>query len=238
MSYAFIGDVHSQSEPLSKSLGYCEKHGLRPILLGDLFDTHCQTSDSAGVYHLVRKAEKILDAVILQSNHQKLLINLAEGDKVPIRKCLSRTVMDFVKSDICVKDVAKWLKSLPYAVRVRDNGIEYRMAHAEIPETVKFPHEPDFWTFHDPTPEEERLLLWGKSYSLPDSKRFWWRNNKKKRDWVQVCGHYHKVVNTNRTIVLDAGCGGKSRAWYDDRPPELLLFDTSKRCIVRIPALS
>jgi hypothetical protein len=237
MSYAFIGDVHSQSKPLRKALEYCRTRSLRPILLGDLFDTQCKVSDSFGVYTLVRRAQDDLNAVVLQSNHQKLLIRLAEGKKVPLRKCLSATVNDFRLKGLCIQKVSQWLKTFPYAVRLRDRGVEYRLAHAEIPSSVTFPKKPDFWEFFNPSLEEEKLLLWGKSYSLPDSKRFWWKN-KETRNWVQVAGHYHRVVNTNDSLVLDGGCGGMTRAWYDERPPKLLLYDTSRKKIVDFLALS
>jgi len=234
MGYAFIGDVHSQSEPLRKALDYCKENELHPILLGDLFDTQCEASDSYGVYSLVKGAQEELRAVVLQSNHHKLLIRLAEGKKTPLRKCLATTVNDFRRSGVCIQEVVSWLRSFPYAVRLRDRGVEYRLAHAEIPSTIDFPETPDFWTFHDPSPEQEKLLLWGRDYTLPESERFWWRR-KSNRSWVQVSGHYHRVVHAKKSIVLDAGCGGKTRAWYDERPPKLLLFDTRLETVVSIP---
>lgn len=235
MNYAIIGDIHSQSAPLYRALEFCYNRDLTPILLGDLFDSQCSVSDSAGVYAAARAAQRDLGAVILQSNHQFLLQQLAQRKPIPLKKDIARTIQDFNEAGVCIQEVAQWLDSFPYVVVFQDSqGLEYRLCHAELPESITVPSYEEMWRFYNPSPEELRLLLWGKEYSRPDKERFWWlaRAN---RDWVAVAGHYHKVVKRNMSLVLDAGCGGKTRAWYDDRPPELLLYDVESRNMVHFP---
>lgn len=234
--FAIIGDVHSQSYPLRLALEHCEKNSLRPILLGDLFDSQCEVSDSTGVYQLVTSAQKELGAIVLRSNHQNLLEGLARKEDVSLKKDLARTVLDFQRAGICLREVGEWLESFPYMVVFRgSSGLEYRIAHAEIPDSISVPNTyQETWQFYDPSPEQLRLLLWGKPYSVPDKERFWW-HSREERNWVAVAGHYHKVYNKNRALVLDAGCGGKTRSWYDKRLPELLLYVVDEKEIVSFP---
>lgn len=231
--FAIIGDVHSQSSPLARALQYCYERNLRPILLGDLFDSQCHISDSAEVYRLVRRVQRDLGAIVLRSNHQHFLEKWARGEEAPLKKDLSRTVYDFHEAGVCIKDVGRWLETFPYFVAFRDSrGLEYRLAHAEIPSTVQPPANYEgVWEFYDPTPEETSLLLWGKPYTLPERKRFWWMQ-KSNRDWVAVSGHYHRTVFKSRSLVLDAGCGGNTRSWFDRRPPELLLYEVERREVI------
>ena len=70
MGYAIIGDVHSDAIKLEKAFNYAQEHNLKIILLGDLFDSRCDYSDSIGVYELVKNSS----AIVLQSNHQEKLI--------------------------------------------------------------------------------------------------------------------------------------------------------------------
>lgn len=234
--FAIIGDVHSQSLPLARALQYCYERNLRPILLGDLFDSQCEVSNSAEVYRLVKRVQKDLGAIVLRSNHQDLLERLARKENVPLKKDIARTVLDFQKAGICLREVGNWLETFPYIVAFRDStGQEYRVAHAEIPDSIRVPDNyEDVWEFHTPTPSEATLLLWGKPYSLPDKERFWWWKSAQ-RDWIAVAGHYHKTVNKNNSLVLDAGCGGRTRSWFDKRPPELLLYDVERKETVSFP---
>lgn len=237
--FAFIGDVHSQSKPLEAALDYCFHQGLTPILLGDLFDSLCSVSDSAGVYNAVRDAQKSLGAIVLQSNHQFILQRLAERKEVPLKKDLARTFADFAEAGVCIQDVYQWLEKFPYAIAFRDSrGKEYRVCHAEFPKSVEVPENYlGVWEFYDPTPEEIRLLLWGKPYSVPERDRFWWlARNETPREWVAVAGHYHKTIFKKQSLVLDAGCGGVTRSWFDKRSPELLLFDVEREECVAFPA--
>jgi hypothetical protein len=235
--YAFIGDVHSQARPLEDALNYCHANSLAPILLGDLFDSQTKTSDSPAVYSLVKKAQEQLGAVILRSNHQFLMEGLVEDRGLKLKKDVCRSLLEFRSEGICIQEVAEWLRTFPYVIAFRDSqGLEYRAAHAQIPNTIEVPAYESFWEYHNPTPSEIKLLLWGEDYSLPDRERFRWMRDKN-RDWVAVAGHYHKVVRTAKTLVLDGGCGGSTRSWHDKRDPELLLYDVESKLLKSFNAL-
>jgi DNA integrity scanning protein DisA with diadenylate cyclase activity len=75
MGYAIIGDVHSDAKKLKRALDYAKEHELKVILLGDLFDSRCDYSDSVKVYELVKNS----GAIVLQSNHQEKLIRYLKG---------------------------------------------------------------------------------------------------------------------------------------------------------------
>jgi hypothetical protein len=106
------------------------------------------------------------------------------------------------------------------------------VAHAEIPETIYPPATYEgIWKFYDPEDWERDLLLWGQPYTAPDKERFWWLHPTD-RNWVQVAGHYHKFVKKNMSLVLDGGCGGKTRSWFDKRLPLLLLYNVDQQEVV------
>ena len=234
--YVIIGDVHSQAFPLKNALDYCYDNNLTPIILGDLFDSQCKISESVSVYNLVRKSQRDLGAIVLRSNHHHLLENLARKENVTLKKDLCRTVREFQEAGVCLTKVGEWLETFPYVFAFRDShGQEYRVAHAEIPASVEVPNFEQTWMYFHPTEQELQCLLWGADYSLSDRERFWWLGEPE-REWVAVAGHYHKVVNDGRSLVLDAGCGGKTRAWYDKRPPALLLYDVEAQSLIEFPA--
>lgn len=239
--YAFVGDIHSQVEPLLGVLGYCSKRSITPIFLGDVFNSKTEESDSAGVYHILREAESLLGAVVLRSNHQEVLEKYwltPKGVRAQPKKAIYRTICEFENSTVREEEVLSWLQSLPYAVSlVCENGKEYRACHAELPGSVPFPRNPKgVYKVYSASDEEKKLMMWGKPYSLPNFQRFWWFK-RRSEPWVRVSGHYHKVVVTEDSLVLDGGCGENCRSWGDLREPTLVLFDVERKTLVHFPSL-
>lgn len=141
-NFALIGDVHSQSSSLYSALTYCDENNLCPIFLGDIFDSRCDTSDSVGVYRMVREAEVNLNAIVLQSNHQNKFIRWLKGNKILPNHGLERTIEDFLIGNYVAittahvekEELLEWLTNLPYGVVFRDKDLlEYRAAHAYFP---------------------------------------------------------------------------------------------------------
>lgn len=239
--YAFVGDIHSQSEPLLGAITYCYDEGVTPIFLGDIFNSKTDQSNSLMVYEILRDAESRLGAVVLRSNHQEVLEkywSTPKEERTQLKKAAYRTICEFEQSGVPEREILSWLESHPYAVSlVSDQGKEYRACHAELPESLPFPENPKgVHKVYSASEEQKRLMMWGKSYSLSNFQRFWWL---KKRDnpWVQVCGHYHKIVATKNSLVLDAGCGESTRSWDDLREPTLVLFDVERSSLVHFPSL-
>jgi len=96
MNYVLIGDIHSQADKLEKALSFIHQNiqNSRVIFLGDIFDSKNDYSDSHLVYKLVREAEKSLNAITIQSNHQDKLVRYLRGDSVELNNGLDKTVED------------------------------------------------------------------------------------------------------------------------------------------------
>lgn len=155
-NWAIIGDVHSQSDKLTSALEYCTEHKLRPLLLGDIFDSQCSTSNSTEVYQLLINAQKNLNAVVLQSNHQNKLIRFLQGNPVNQNHGLPKTITEFNFSDITSEELLQWLLNMPYVVIFKDSsGNEYRAAHAYVPSRISDiieelnPNPTDYIEFHE-----------------------------------------------------------------------------------------
>jgi len=110
--YALIGDIHSQYRPLQQSLSYCQSEDLIPIILGDVFDSRCENSESVEVYHLLRQAQLDMGAIVLRSNHQDKLERFMRGNNVRMSPELRRTLDDFIDSDVSASELLSWLESL------------------------------------------------------------------------------------------------------------------------------
>ena len=55
MNFCFIGDVHSQAFRLEKAVDFALSKNLQIVLLGDIFDSKIEYSDSTGVLNIVDK---------------------------------------------------------------------------------------------------------------------------------------------------------------------------------------
>jgi len=234
--YVLIGDIHSQYRPLWEALAYCQNNARIPVILGDVFDSRCDFSDSAGVYQLLKQAQKELGAIVLRSNHQDKLERYIRGNNVHRSPELVRTIEDFEKANISLSEVGQWLETMPYGFCFRDSSNkEYRCAHAYFPSWLEVePYEFSRGIFEVPR-KVSQLMMYGPNSKEGKSRVFWW-NNPSERSWVRVAGHYHVVHSSETCLVLDAGCGGKKRSWFCDEPPALVLWDAGLGKMVEIGA--
>lgn len=218
--YAFIGDIHSQLNPLEQALGYCYSNQRIPILLGDLFDSRIDSSDSAGVYRLVRQAEKEMGAITLRSNHQNKLERFIAGSKVQLTEGIQQTLNDFEQGGVALQEVYEWLNTFPYGLVLRDSeNVEYRCAHAMFPSQILIPPYESMYKVMEVTRTSRDYMLYGprkraSSEGLP-ARVEWWREYSD-RDWVRVAGHYHIVHIAEDNLVLDGNMGGSSEGFEEE----------------------
>lgn len=236
--YAFIGDVHSQASPLGAALSYCQDNGLTPILLGDLFDSRCELSDSADVFNLVKYAQrKFPGMVALRSNHQKKLERYIKGNPVNIGPDLEKTLSDFEKAGIhLTSEVLPWLLSFPFGFVFRDSkGTEYRCAHACFPSRIEIQPYRKCRSIWNVTRKEQDLMLYGPRYKTEggaNERSAWWLKPSD-RDWVRVAGHYHVVHESPKSLVLDGDMGGSSSKTLAIDEMALCLYDVEARELKR-----
>ena len=236
--YAFIGDVHSQASPLGAALSYCQDNGLTPILLGDLFDSRCELSDSADVFNLVKYAQrKFPGMVALRSNHQKKLERYIKGNPVNIGPDLEKTLSDFEKAGIhLASEVLPWLLSFPFGFVFRDSkGTEYRCAHACFPSRIEIQPYRKCRSIWNVTRKEQDLMLYGPRYKTEggaNERSAWWLKPSD-RDWVRVAGHYHVVHESPKSLVLDGDMGGSSSKTLAIDEMALCLYDVEARELKR-----
>ena len=226
-NYALIGDVHSHYNRLSQALFYCREHQLTPILLGDLFDSRCFTSESVEVYKMVKEAEEVLGAVVLQSNHQNKLIRHLKGNKVVLNHGLDRTVEAFEKSDVNPDILREWLETRPYGFCFKDkNGEEYRCAHAYFSSRIEVPeYDESFQVAHDTVSNKIRnVMIYGPVNS--EGRIPWW-DSPRRHPWKMVAGHYHIVVEKDHCLVIDGQCGDEGEDVF------LALYDVNRKLLRR-----
>lgn len=232
--YALIGDVHSQIGPLEKALDFCKVRGLTPVLLGDLFDSRMETSNSVEVYRLARESVEKMDAVILRSNHQNKFERYARGAKVRVEGEFSRTLSDFSEARIPVEEVAEWLNTFPYGIVFRDSaGKEYRCSHAMFPSWIVVPGYDQIHKVMEVTSKARDYMLYGPRvagavWPKEETRVFWWEKDSE-RDWVRVAGHYHKVFISDKSIVLDGQMGGTLDPDFDSSQARLCLWDVNNK---------
>jgi len=225
--YALIGDIHSQGRQLSEALKICRERNLTPVFLGDLFDSRTSNSETVYVYHQIRLAQKELDAIVLQSNHQDRLLEILRGTYKNQEQAAEtwRTLSELKEAGIDLDNLEEWLADLPTGfVFENSRGKQYRCCHAFFPTDMdgKITSKE---CFVEPDGQEQRdIMLWG--IYTPRRKRVRWWTGQSRRSWVRVAGHYHTVKANENTLVLDANCGfdDGQLAFYDVEAEELILI--------------
>jgi predicted phosphodiesterase len=224
MGYAIIGDVHSDSKKLKQALNYAHEHNLKIILLGDLFDSRCDYSDSIGVYELIRDS----DVIVLQSNHQEKLIRYLMGNNVVLNNGLDITVDEFSNAGISNQELLDWLTRMPYGIVFKSkHNVEYRCCHAYFSSKIEIPeYDDEYLVTGDRINRRTRgLMLYGPIDHQNTKTRILWWENPRHHDYVMVSGHYHHVYIDDHSIVLDGGCGGPEENNY------LCLYDVDNKLL-------
>jgi len=210
MNYVLIGDIHSQAKNLENALSFIRKNisNAKVIFLGDIFDSKTKYSDSYSVYSLIREAERDLNAVILQSNHQDKLIRHLRGNKVHINTGLQRSLDELLKI-LSMDELYNWLIRHPYGIVFRDAfHNEFRCAHAYFSSEVQVYDYLESYYVRAISKEHIHQFLYGIQDSYKNRIN-WWDNDNKSQRFIRVAGHYRKIYTnlSNKSLVLDSCCG-------------------------------
>lgn len=232
-NYALIGDVHSQHNLVKQALDLCQARGLRPIFLGDLFDSHDpECGDALTTFSLVQWAQENLRAIVLHSNHQDKLFRYLLGNNVRMSDPFQRTVNSLLSS-LTKEELKDWLTDMPYGVVFRDSrGKEYRCAHAFFSEKARIPRPVnDLSQVFDIPKELRSTFIYGPVSRVDGEPRRveWW--NDSQTSYRRVAGHYHVIHESESSLVLDGQCGGSE---LYPCPPEnwrLPLYNVEERSL-------
>jgi len=239
VNYAFIGDIHSQYQLLDKALEHCAQEELTPVLLGDLFDSHHANSGNAqSTLEMVKEAQSVLGAVVLQSNHQDKLIRYLKGNNVAMRPDFQRTVDDLGISDrssATSQELRNWLESLPYGIVFRDSrGLEYRAAHAFFSSKVQIPSYCRRFLVRELNKEMRHYFLYGPIVRREGERaRLNWWEEEKQQNFRRVAGHYHVLHESRYSLVLDGECGGSGQSPLRPTDGFLPLYDVERQAVIR-----
>lgn len=198
-NYLIVGDVHSTAPAYFAAVNYANKHRLRLVFLGDLFDyrgDRPQDSNAAAIFEHILAS----NALLVRSNHQERLRKYCAGNTGTIEKSASTkaTVADLDRT----YGKGNWERRMDYlstarsAYTLRLNN-KYCLAHAFYPEQALV--NPAL------NRKQKQLAIYGpRDPGLP-----WWLLEHKDLpgDFVRVAGHWHQLYIDSKSIILDGGCG-------------------------------
>ena len=226
-NYVLMGDVHSVFSRFGSALSFITENiqDFHLVMLGDVFDSRCEESDSVSVYRAIRQLQNDEKATLLHSNHQWKLQRFLRGNPVKIDASLQRTLDDFVASDVTSEELMEWLATLPFAVSFRDTyELEYRCSHAYFSSKLYVPKQYDgIYNVNEVSRQMRDKLIYGVLNS--EGNRIQWWDQESNNDWIRCGGHYHRVAiaYNNKSIVLDSSCG--------DVDGLLSIFDVNSRTL-------
>jgi predicted kinase len=222
-SILFVSDLHGEYGQLFDIYDeYSEDYQI--VLLGDLNDQRYKNLEdnfnskvSSLSTILFVETARISELVVLQSNHQKNLINLIRNRRKKLGQGLQHTAAEFVGAGLlevegftekdCITyienskaterghDIANFLDTLPACLRVVHNGEEWRASHAFVPEWQSsfepFPRKNELFIY-GPKPKPERGVIWWEELDKNYSNKF-----------KMIAGHSHHVYMGNNVIIND-----------------------------------
>jgi hypothetical protein len=227
MAYAFIGDIHSHAQNLRRILELIQQEGdYTLVFLGDIFDYNASDPEDSSrpleVFEIIRNLE---NKVVLTSNHQDKLLRYLRGNTVKLnnsglRDTIKRMSLQDISSPFAV-ELAEWLSQGLYYYIVGCNGIEYRLAHAYHSGRLKnnvITSRGKQGCLYGPV---ETTVVDGKNIT---TRLKWWESSIN-TGFIRVAGHYHEVFMSDKSLILDGGCGTA-----DDG--HLVAYLTDKRKII------
>jgi Calcineurin-like phosphoesterase len=226
-NFVLMGDVHSVFSRFERALSFISNNiqDYHLVMLGDVFDSRCDESDSVSMYRSIRQLQNEGKLTLLHSNHQWKLQRYLRGNPVKVDASLQRTLDDFSTSDVSNEELLEWLAPLPFAASFHDqNGLEYRCSHAYHSSKLYVPHKyENIYTVQDVSRQMRDKLIYGVLDR--DGKRIEWWNQQSDHNWIRCSGHYHRMMVSyeNKSIVLDSSCG--------DTDGVLSIFDVNSQTV-------
>ena len=221
MFYTFVGDIHSNNDSLQKLLKNHESWR-HLVFLGDINDSRKGDSTFLEVYFQVRDAVTSGRATLINSNHQKNLINILIGKRTNLGIGMRTTLNELQKENLVlftheneklthleiidkpfITSMVEWFDSRLLVF----NGDGVVGVHAQYNPLLtgsKF----------------KQCCLYGSRDK--DRQRITWWKTYKESPFV-VAGHYHEVYQSDNCAIIDGGCG--------DEDGELYTFDWPERNI-------
>jgi hypothetical protein len=226
-NFVLMGDVHSVFSRFDRAVSFIADNiqDYHLVMLGDVFDSRCEESDSVAMYRAIRQLQNDGKATLIHSNHQWKLQRFLRGNPVKIDVSLQKTLDDFAASDVSNEELMEWLASLPFAVAFKDtDDLEYRCSHAYFSSKLYVPRLYDgIYIVNEVSRQMRDKLIYGVLNS--DGNRIQWWDQESNHDWIRCGGHYHRVAvaYNNKSIVLDSSCG--------DVDGLLTIFDVNSRTL-------
>jgi hypothetical protein len=226
-NFVLMGDVHSVFSRFERAHSFISDNiqDYHLVMMGDVFDSRCEESDSVSLYRAIRQLQNDGKLTLLHSNHQWKLQRYLRGNPVKVDTPLQRTLDDFASSDVSNEELLEWLAMLPFAASFQDqNGFEYRCSHAYHSSKLYVPHHyEDIYTVQEVSRQMRDKLIYGVLDR--EGKRIEWWNQQSEHNWIRCSGHYHRMVVSyeNKSIVLDSSCG--------DNDGILSIFDVNSQTV-------
>jgi hypothetical protein len=204
----FISDVHSQFDRLQKAVDYALSQNLQIIFLGDIFDSKIDYSDSVAVLNLI---ESLVNSghICINSNHQDKLSRYLKGNNVTQNNGLDITIKEFEETNVDKDKLFKLLTSFPYGVVCKNSyGKEFRVAHAYFSDRIQISDYKDQYFVYgkDINQKTRKTMIYGL-LDRDNTRLSWWEEVNSEQNFVRVAGHYHRVIETETSLVLDSSCG-------------------------------
>ncbi|MBD2201823.1 AAA family ATPase [Calothrix sp. FACHB-1219] len=223
-----IGDIHGQHEKLTNlllrvgiyidSFEWVNSNNYYCVFLGDLNDPRLSDpklnlppySSSLRCIYIVKKLVDLGWATLIQSNHQKNLIQAIRGERTRYSYGLEYTMEEMREEDLVdyvpYRGIADWLSNQPYFYKFYCGRKLFICTHAKYTVGMKQ---------YIPTGNEIQNALYGpvdKNIKYvpggKDPRIHWWLDETNRIEGaVQISGHYHTYYSTDWVKIIDSECG-------------------------------
>lgn len=208
-----ISDVHNDAGRLNRILQTIkfDKNTDRLFILGDLFDRSGYAPQPLGVYNTVQSLQD--SCTVLRGNHDEWLADYIlkyldtpdkKRPKLPPYGYNTFGLIQDRLTEVDLKELASWIKSLPLQIEVVINDVEYLFAHAQTANPSEI-REDDHYLMGDVDFSFLKKGIPGYisvcGHHLTDSIRLWYGEEHRPKKQEIWCNPKKNVFE------IDCGCG-------------------------------